>query len=226
MSSLPSAVLFDFDGVISDTENLHIAAWERTLGAMGWSLTAEASTRAGEIDDRRFATEVFASKGIHDADVEGWVRRKQKLMRSLINDSPRIFPGFVELVQRIAGRTHLAVVATTWRENVEVVLQKAGIRDGFDLILGYEDLKAVKPDPQGFKMALKKLKVTPRRAMALEDSSMGLMAAQLAGVRYLIVGHGTPPAPWVGGAPYVSDFADVEDVLLLFSFLHPPTLRF
>src|SRR5262249_53759592 len=109
---------------------------------------------------------------------------------------------------------------------VEIVLRSIGLERAFDLIVGLEDVKAVKPDPQGFKLALKRLKVTPRRAMALEDSSLGHMAAQLAGVRYLIVGHGAPPAPWVGGAPFVSELADVEDVLQVFGLLNPPNFLF
>jgi beta-phosphoglucomutase len=46
------AVLFDFDGVIADTDNHHIAAWQRTLAAMGWQVVDEVAARAAEIDDR------------------------------------------------------------------------------------------------------------------------------------------------------------------------------
>ena len=66
------AVLFDFDGVIADTENVHVAAWQRTFGLMGWIESDEVCARAAEIDDRAFVREVFARRKI-EGDVEGWV---------------------------------------------------------------------------------------------------------------------------------------------------------
>ena len=55
-------MLFDFDGVIADTENHHVAAWERTLGRLGWELADEAAARAAEIDDRYFLQELFSRR--------------------------------------------------------------------------------------------------------------------------------------------------------------------
>ena len=75
----PRAVLFDFDGVLADTENVHVAAWQRTFGLMGWLEADEACARAAEIDDRAFCAEVFARRKLEGGDVEGWSRRKQEL---------------------------------------------------------------------------------------------------------------------------------------------------
>ena len=122
----PRAVLFDFDGVIADTENIHVAAWQRTFGLMGWRYRPTSLRRAAEIDDRDFLAEVFAGKEIDGGDVDGWVRRKQELTVALLADSPRIYPGVAELVARLRGRVRLAVVSTTWRENIETVLRAAG----------------------------------------------------------------------------------------------------
>src|SRR5262245_54222506 len=116
------AILFDFDGVIADTENVHVAAWQRTFAALGWEVADDVCARAAEVDDRAFLAEIFAEKGIEGGDVEGWVRRKQRLTVQMLADSPRLYPGLAELVIRLRGRYRLAVVSGTWRENVAVVL--------------------------------------------------------------------------------------------------------
>src|SRR5262249_27907562 len=161
----PRAVLFDFDGVLADTENIHVAAWEHTFGAMGWDVSPEDCARSMELDDRVFLAEVFARRSIADGDVLGWVRRTQGLTLRIAADSPRIYRGVPELVARLRGKARLAVVTTTWRENVAVVLGAAGLADDFEVIIGKEDVEAPKPDPACYRLALKRLKVAAGSAV-------------------------------------------------------------
>ncbi|WP_435021506.1 HAD family hydrolase [Tundrisphaera sp. TA3] len=207
------AVLFDFDGVIADTENVHVAAWQRTFGALGWDESEEACLRAMEVDDRQFLAEVFARRGIEGGDVEGWVRRKQDLTLSLLADAPRIYPGVAELVARLKEYARLAVVSTTWRANVEAVLRSAGLLDVFPIIIAKEDVAAPKPDPEGYRLALARLGLDAEDAAALEDSPTGLAAARAAGLRAVAVGHRRPMGDWAGEAEFVADFADPSAVL-------------
>ena len=128
----PKAILFDFDGVIADTDNHHIAAWQRTLAVMGWQVADEVAARSAEIDDREFLAQLFADRGIAEGNIDEWVRRKQALTVQLLKDAPRLFPGVVELVQSLQGRARLAVVSGTWRENIQAVLAAAGLTESFD----------------------------------------------------------------------------------------------
>ena len=73
------AVLLDFDGVIADTENHHIAAWQRTLAALGWQVPDEVAARSADVDDREFLRDLLAAHQITDGDIDGWVRKKQAL---------------------------------------------------------------------------------------------------------------------------------------------------
>jgi HAD superfamily hydrolase (TIGR01509 family) len=207
------AVLFDFDGVIADTENHHIAAWQRTLMALGWQVPDEIAARSAEVDDREFLRELFAAQEIIDGDIEGWVRKKQELTIGLLRDSPRLFPGVVELVGKLTGRVRLAVVSGTWRENVEAVLAAPGLSDRFELIVGKEDVAAVKPDPEAYVLALRRLGVGPGQAMAIEDSPSGLAAARAAGVRCIALGHRREFGPWVGDSVYCTGFEPVSGLL-------------
>jgi HAD superfamily hydrolase (TIGR01509 family) len=207
------ALLFDFDGVLADTENVHVAAWQRTLADLGWEVPDEVCARAAEEDDRAFLADLFARRRIEDGDVEGWVRRKQALTIAMLNDSPRLYPGVADLVRTLQGRVRLAVVSGTWRGNVEAVLRSSGLADAFTLIVGKEDVKAVKPDPECYRLALRRLKVAAADAVALEDSPTGLAAARGAKLRVLAVGHRRPPGDWVGKAEYIPDLTQPAKVL-------------
>ncbi len=209
----PRAVLFDFDGVIADTENHPIAAWQRTLMALGWQVSDEVAARSAEVDDRQFLRELFAAQEIEGGDVEGWVRKKQVLTIRLLQDAPRVYPGVIELVSALRGESLLAVVSGTWRENVETVLAAASLTGAFELIIGKEDVGSVKPDPEAYLLALRRLGIAPKKAMAIEDSPTGVASARAAGIPCIALGHRREFGPWVGDSVYFSGLEPVSGVL-------------
>ncbi len=212
------AVLFDFDGVLADTENVHVAAWERTFDAMGWDLTAEECARAAEIDDRVFLAEVF-SKANTMGDVLGWANRKQAITRALLADVPPLQPGVRDLIERLKGRARLAVVSGTWRENVETVLRSAGLRDAFELIVAKEDTQAPKPHPEAYRLALKKLGLPAWEARAIEDSHAGWASARAAGLVCLVVG--SRDFPTEPGREVPDRLPDLRDTYRVLNALGP-----
>jgi HAD superfamily hydrolase (TIGR01509 family) len=215
------ALCFDFDGVLADTENIHVAAWERTLAELGWEVPDAVCARAVEEDDRAFLASLFESQQIERADIAGWVLRKQALAISLLRDSPRLYPGVAALVEALGGRLRLAVVTGTWRANVETVLRASGLAEAFDVIVAKEDVAAVKPAPDCYRLALKRLKLKPPEAVALEDSPTGVAAARAAGLRVLAVGHRRPKGAWVGSAEYVDRLAPATRILTMLGLEMP-----
>jgi HAD superfamily hydrolase (TIGR01509 family) len=216
----PRALLFDFDGVLADTENVHVAAWQRTLEVLGWEVSDEVCARAVEIDDRVFLADLFSERKIERGDVEGWVQRKQILTASMLSDSPRLYPGVAPLIQRLRRRKRvaLAVVSTTWRENIETVLKGSGLLNAFAVLVGKEDVRAVKPDPECYRLALSRLGVEAGEAVALEDSASGLASARGAGLRALAIGHRLPRGEWSGPSEYVPDLTKTDEILTLLGF--------
>jgi HAD superfamily hydrolase (TIGR01509 family) len=207
------AVLFDFDGVIAETENHHVAAWQRTLAAMGWQVPDEIAVRAAEVDDRDFLFDLFTLRGMPVDRIDEWVNRKRVLTRDMLRDSPRIYPGVTDLVRMLRGKVRLAVVSGTWRENIQVVLESAGLADAFEAIVGKEDVTARKPSPEPYQLALKRLRLSARSAVALEDSPTGLSAARDAGLRVIAIGHRHPCGEWVGEAAYIPGFVPADGLL-------------
>jgi HAD superfamily hydrolase (TIGR01509 family) len=207
------AILLDFDGVIAETDNHHIAAWQRTLSIMGWQVADDVAARSADIDDREFLAELFAKRDFSCDKLDDWVRRKQVFTVNMLRNSPWLYPGVVDLVRKLRGRVRLAVVSGTWRENVEAVLEAAGLADAFEIIVGKEDVRSVKPDPEAYHLALRRLRLSPRRSVAIEDCPAGLASARAAGIRVIAVGHRHPFGDWVGDATYVSGFEPTEGLL-------------
>jgi HAD superfamily hydrolase (TIGR01509 family) len=207
------ALLLDFDGVIADTENIHVAAWQRTLAELGWQVPDDVCARAAEEDDRDFVAGLFDSQKIQKPDVAGWVDRKQALTIAMLQDSPRLYPGVAALVEAVRGRLRLAVVTGTWRANVEAVLQAAGLSSAFELIVAKEDVARVKPAPDAYRHALKRLALKPSQVVAIEDSPTGVASARAAGLRVLGVGHRRPKGELPGAASYLAGLRPTAQVL-------------
>ncbi len=209
------AVLFRFDGVLADTENVHVAAWQRTFRVMGWNESDETCARAAEIDDRAFVLEVFARRKIEGGDAGGWASRKQSLTIQLLRDRPHLQPGVADLVHslREAGIA-LAVVTESQRANVEAVLAASGLIDAFDVLVTGNDLKSPKLDLEAYRLAITRLKVAPGEAVAIEDSASGLVNAQKAGLRVVAVVAAQPAGDWTtGDAAWLPNLTDQPSVL-------------
>lgn len=207
----PMAVLFDFDGVIADTENIHIAAWERTFALIGWDIPPEVCARSVEEDDRVFLRSLFEEKGIANGDVSGWTARKQSFTIEMLASCPRVYPGLVDLVRSFDGQRTLAVVSGTWRDNVTTVLLASGLADAFLVIVAKEDVQNPKPEPDGYLLALERLGIPADSAIALEDSPTGLNAARAAGIPVVAVGHRRPDPEWAGDAVFVPNLIALRD---------------
>lgn len=215
----PKVVLFDFDGVLADTENIHIAAWERTFGQMGLDVAPDQCALAAEIDDYEFLRGVFGRKKIESGDLTGWVRRKQEFAVAMLQEWPPLYPRVTSLVNAVSETCRLAVVTTTWRANVESVLRPTGLWDRFGWCIGKEDVAEQKPSPEAYKIALERMKVPASKAVALEDSPTGLTSALGAGIRVVAVGHRRPKGEWCEGLPFIEDFTDVPAVLKILGLL-------
>jgi len=184
---MPSAILFDFNGVIIDDEPQHCEALIATLAEYGYPLDRETYYREYlGFDDRECFRFTFArgGDGVEPGRLAEAIERKNEHYFQAIGADMRLVPGAAEFVAAAADEGHcLAIVSGALRREIELVLELAGLRRHFGQIVSAEDVSACKPDPQGFNRAREALGLAAGRCVVVEDSLPGLAAARAAGLR-------------------------------------------
>lgn len=191
------AVIFDFDGVIADTEPLHFEALRRTLAAVGVTLT-EPDYYANYLgfDDHGCIVEALRANRIPvtESITHDLMWEKARSYLASVRDHLVIFPGVREFVEEAASAYPIAIASGALREEIELVLEQAGIRKAFCHITSAEDVTKSKPDPEPFLHALAGLHqeqpdaaLTPDVCLVIEDSRPGIKAAKSAGMKVLAV---------------------------------------
>ena len=183
-----SAVLFDFDGVLVDTEWAIYQSWRRVFEAHGHPLPLDIYTRCIGSD---FATwspkthlEELTGLGFdwHDLDA----RRQQEILRDLTHEGP--MPGAVACLEKLtAAGVPLAVVSSSSHRWVDGWLAKLGLAGHFKTVVCRGDAPRIKPAPDLFLEAARRLGLEPAACLVIEDSRNGLTAAHAAGMPVWVV---------------------------------------
>ncbi|HLZ14959.1 MAG TPA: HAD family phosphatase [Candidatus Saccharimonadales bacterium] len=182
------AVLFDMDGVIVDSEPLHVAAFRATLKRYGHDLSEEQYKQhfAGRTDEAGFK-QYFDFIG-ENVDLPTIMDEKARAYLELAADQLVPYPGVVEFIRDLAARkVPLALVTGSLRAEAEVTLKAFGLTDLFKAIVAAEDISQSKPHPQGYLKGAKALGSEPADCIVIEDAPSGVKAAKAAGMRCLAV---------------------------------------
>ncbi|HEX8088678.1 MAG TPA: HAD family phosphatase [Blastocatellia bacterium] len=188
------AIIFDCDGVIADTEPLHLAALQKTLAEEDITLTEGDYYRHYlALDDRGCFTRAFSEHGrpLSHEKLAELITRKASHIEPVMRARLRLFPGVVEFIRASAAHYPLAVASGALRREIELILEQGGIRDCFGVIVSAEDVERGKPDPETFLKALALINeragqdISPGECLVIEDSIHGVRAARLAGMKCL-----------------------------------------
>ena len=198
------ALLFDFNGTLSDDEGVQCAIFGELFAEQGRPIGEQEyfDELAGRSDPE--IVERWLGAG-HPAAAEVLERRVQ-LFRERAGDGSTVPPHVRDAVLRAAGRARLAIVSGAARSEVETVLEAAGL-DVFDVIVSAEDVARGKPDPEGYLLALEQLGVRAADAVAIEDAPPGIAAAKAGGLRFVAV-LGTVPPDRLGEADEIASRLD------------------
>ena len=195
------AVIFDCDGVLADTEPLHLRAYNTILEPLGVAIgPAEYAADFLGLDDREAFARVLALRGVAhvSSDVERLVEAKARTFTEVLRAECRIYPGVRPFVRSFDGLAR-AVASGARREEIAIVLEHAGLANAFPVVVGMEDVAVGKPDPAPFLRALGELNrahrhIEPDQCLVVEDSRLGIVAARRAGMRCLAVTTSYPAA--------------------------------
>ena len=185
--SIGEALVFDFDGVIADTEPMYWRAWQELLKDYDLPFTWTDYCRIGRgIRDEEILVSLATT--VSDSEVMTSIRKRipecAEKVRSWMLDQTPISDATVELLKSLEGRT-LGLVTTSNRSDVEAVLRRKGIARCFKECVFGEEVTRHKPDPAPYLLLREKLGV--RGGTAFEDSDAGLLSAARAGFKSIRV---------------------------------------
>jgi HAD superfamily hydrolase (TIGR01509 family) len=187
------AVIFDFDGVLVDSEPLHEWAIRESVRPMGWAFTrerffAEIVGRGDENAYRRIAE--WNGSAVADERIGELLREKWRLMgEGIAAGKYSVQPGAPEQVRAAKGRGPIAVCSGSVGSTVRPMLERIGLLGLLDAVVCGDDVARMKPAPDGYLLAAKKLGVEPGACLAIEDTPTGVKAAKNAGMRVVAVCH-------------------------------------
>lgn len=198
------AVIFDFDGVIVDTEPLHYAAFQRVLEPLGLHFTWEEYVEVYiGFDDRDAFRHAFSLKGttLSREELQRLIEQKAAFFEEVIGAGVCAYPGVLDLISHLhANRFPLAICSGALRSDIDPILAMLGISDYFDVIVTADDVAASKPDPECYQMAFQRLQsahhncFSKEATIAIEDTPAGISAAKAAGLMVCAVTNSYPAA--------------------------------
>ncbi|MDX2114902.1 MAG: HAD family hydrolase [Planctomycetota bacterium] len=185
------ALVFDFDGVIADSEHLHDEALRVVCEPLGFDWEGDAWV--GWPDAEVFR-ELYRRRGERLSDrglAELLERKTEAVLVQVRAGLYRVYPGSVELMRAAARVAKVGVCSAGLRGQIVPVLESFGALECVSTIVAYEDTPRSKPDPGPYLLAAERLGSRPGSSVAIEDSVRGVAAARGAGFRVVAVGHTT-----------------------------------
>ena len=215
-----AAVIFDFDGIIVDTEPLHYKAFQDVLVplGLGYSWEEYVSSYIG-YDDRDAIRAAFRSgnRALDDRRLRDLIEAKGKAFRKTVEIGMEPFPGAVPLIRSISGTLPLALCSGALPSDIMPILKQFGIDQAFDVIVTAADVPASKPDPESYSLAVSRLQgvfpdrdIPSVRCLAIEDTPAGIASAVGAGLKVLAVTNSYPEEHLDGASKVVQSLVGID----------------
>ncbi len=208
----PGAVVFDFDGVLADTEGLHLRAFQDVFTLRGWTLGQAAYFERYLGFDDRDLVRAFAidfKLVLKPGDEDVLVAAKARAYETRGAGGAVLFPGAPAAIARLGARYRLGIASGSMRAEIEAVLGTAGVARAFQIIIGADDVARSKPAPDPYLQAVAKLGVPAGRAVAIEDSRWGLASARAAGLRTIGITTSYPAATLASADAVVASLDEI-----------------
>lgn len=189
------AILFDFDGVLADTEPLHWRCWNEVLAPIGLAVSwDDYRLHCVGISDRDFLARLGALGSPPRAVDELWpFYPLKKALFARRATSGGLIAGDLKTILFSLNPRRLAVVTSSSRQEIEPILKAEGVLECFGAAVYGDEVSRLKPDPEPYRTAMQRLGVAS--AIALEDSAPGLESARRAGCQVIPVSHPSQVPP-------------------------------
>lgn len=188
-------LIFDFDGVLADTEDLHCAAFQSAAAQVGLVLSRRDYYECFlGLPDRECLAALYERERMTPtaAQLDALVADKRARFAGL-SQTAGLYPGVGAALRRLHPHFILAVASGAFREEIEAILARENVRQLVTAVVGAEDVRAGKPAPDPFLQALRAIElstgasISAAECLVIEDSPRGIEAAHAAGMRCIAV---------------------------------------
>lgn len=217
------ATLFDFDGVLVDSEPVHLAAFNDVLAPRGITIDEQTyAERYLSLDDAGVFRAALAAAGVgavaDERTVTALVEAKSPRFLARFGDAFRTFPGAADVVRRRARRGPVAIVSGALEREIRFALDRMGLERAVSLVVSAESTPESKPHPAPYRFAMEALRARGHvgPAVVIEDSLGGIASAKGAGLRCVAVAHSyrAEELRGAGADDVAADLASLTDAFL------------
>lgn len=212
------AVIFDFDGVIADSERLHYKALNQAFARHKFHMPEQIHWQKylgySDLENIVAVNEDYKMNWSKE-EIALLIELKTAAFHALARTEAPIIDGVEEFIDMLHNaHLPLGICSGATREDIEIMLEHSEIKDAFKTIVTANDVEKGKPDPEGYKLALKRLnqkngsEIAPNQCLVIEDSQWGLQAAIAAGMRTVAVTTSYPSSVLSKYSPAVTDRLD------------------
>lgn len=177
------AILFDLDGVIIDSEPLHVKALQLTCDRFGFALLPEDIARFKGITEEQVARHFIDGQAA--LSLQDFINYKSNIYTRLVAEELVLMDGVLAFMQFCRERWRLGLTTSALPENAACVLQKFQLAPLFDAIVTSGDITHGKPHPEPYLKTAQKLALPPAHCLVIEDSLNGVRSGKTAGCRVL-----------------------------------------
>jgi len=188
------AAIWDMDGTLVDTAELHFAAWEAVCREVGRSFTRDDFAATFGRRNPEIIRWLFGESKFNEQEIADLGEKKEERYRAAAGAQGVVpLPGVVSLLEGLHEASfRQAIGSSAPRANLDLIVEMTGLARFFPVVVSMEDTQRGKPDPQVFQVAASRLSVAPDRSVVLEDAVAGVQAAKAGGMKCIavsFVGH-------------------------------------
>jgi beta-phosphoglucomutase len=212
-----AALVFDFDGVLADSEPLHLRAYQETLEPLGHSLPREEYyARYLGYNDYDMFKELAAARRwpVTPEEIEALIAAKGRIYESLLTTTDHLYPGAAAAVVRLAAQYPLGIASGALRHEIESILRACALDRHFRFIVASGDTPASKPAPDPFQRAAALHGLPPSQCLAIEDSRWGIESAKTAGLWCVGITNTYPVAELLSADAIIASLEELTPELI------------
>ena len=210
-----TALIWDNDGVLVDTEELYYSSAREVLAEIGiildFDLFSQISLKQG-----RSVFDLARKQGIPESEISALRMKRNLRYTELLQQGVRVYPGVRKMLQILHGTVKMGIVTSSLKDHFDIIHRSTGLLGYFDFILTKEDYTHTKPHPEPFLTAIEKNDLNKDECIIIEDSERGLTAAQKAEIKCVIIlneinNHGN----FTGAYRILKNVSELVDLVLI-----------